>query len=127
MTLESTSAIQRSQSRIECLNQSTNLLQFSLLIYIPFLQVVKLFSVVIKGLEEEGICKLNFPCDASINVNDFPPSDTVVLSSDDLKGKLVVLKYAKFQNVRSLTVFLEDNQSSSEITKVQKIALVRTT
>ncbi|KAJ8750503.1 hypothetical protein K2173_015651 [Erythroxylum novogranatense] len=127
-----------------------------LLIYIPFLQVVKLFFVVIKGPEEEGICKLNFPYDASMqsstirekkiindinsvrffycshldffsNVNDFPPSDTVVLSSDDLKGKLVVLKYVKFHNVRSLTVFIEDNQSGSEITKVQKIALFGTT
>ncbi|XP_028109728.1 PITH domain-containing protein At3g04780 [Camellia sinensis] len=61
------------------------------------------------------------------NVNDFPPSDTAVLSSDTLEGKPVILKYVKFQNVRSLTIFVEDNQSGSDITKVQKIVLYGTT
>ncbi|GKV07315.1 hypothetical protein SLEP1_g19109 [Rubroshorea leprosula] len=61
------------------------------------------------------------------NVNDFPPSDTLVLSPDILEGKPVILKYVKFQNVRSLTIFIEDNQSGSDITKVQKIVLHGTT
>lgn len=71
------------------------------------------------------------------------------------QGKPVVLKYVKFQNVRryfkfipinillcflltfqvevshytciSLTIFIEDNQSDSEITRVQKIGLCGTT
>ncbi|KAJ8760682.1 hypothetical protein K2173_017679 [Erythroxylum novogranatense] len=161
MASESTSAIQRSQvdlldyidwSGIECLNQSTNQTVSNalkqgyreddalnlgsdadeqLLIYIPFLQVVKLFSIVIKGPEEEGPKTIKLFSNKEhmgfSNVNDYPPSDTAVLSPDDLKGKPVVLKYVKFQNVRSLTVFIEDNQSGSEITKVQKIALFGTT
>uniref|UniRef100_A0A2N9J665 DNA-directed DNA polymerase n=1 Tax=Fagus sylvatica TaxID=28930 RepID=A0A2N9J665_FAGSY len=61
------------------------------------------------------------------NVSDFPPSDTAVLSPDNIKGNPVPLKYVKFQNVRSLTIFIEDNQSDAEITKVQKIALFGTT
>ncbi|KAE8675159.1 Purple acid phosphatase 15 [Hibiscus syriacus] len=61
------------------------------------------------------------------NVSDFPPSDAAILSPDNLKGKPLVLKYVKFQNVRSLTIFIEDNQSGSEITKVQKIALYGST
>lgn len=61
------------------------------------------------------------------NVNDFPPSDIAVLSEENLKGKPVILKYVKFQNVRSLTVFVEDNQSGSDITKVQKIVLYGST
>ncbi|CAJ2628551.1 unnamed protein product [Trifolium pratense] len=61
------------------------------------------------------------------NVNDYPPSDTVVLSPEHLQGKPVLLKYVKFQNVRSLTIFIEDNQTGSEITKVQKIQLIGST
>ncbi|KAK2995963.1 hypothetical protein RJ640_026002 [Escallonia rubra] len=145
-----------------------------LLIYIPFTQVIKLHSIVVKGPEEEGAWKIighlllsslasfrssqaeAFLCGAwetlvrnigektplspktvklysnkehmgFSNVNDFPPSDTAVLSEDNIKGKPVVLKYVKFQNVRSLTIFIEDNQSGSDITKVQKIGLYGST
>lgn len=161
MAAESASAIQRSQvdllehidwRGVECLNQSGNhsianaLKQGyreddglnlesdadeQLLIYIPFTQVIKLHSIVIKGPQEEGpkIVKLysNKEHMGFSNVNDFPPSDTVDLSTENLEGKPVVLKYVKFQNVRSLTIFIEDNQSGSEVTKVQKIALYGTT
>ncbi|KAF4358532.1 hypothetical protein CsatB_028835 [Cannabis sativa] len=139
-------------SGVECLNQSTshslaNALKQGyreddglnlesdadeqLLIYIPFNQVVKLHSFAIKGPEEEGpkTVKLfsNKEHMGFSNVNDYPPSDTAVLSPDSLTGKPVVLKYVKFQNVRSLTIFIEDNQSDSEVTKVQKICLYGTT
>ncbi|OMO96375.1 Thioredoxin [Corchorus olitorius] len=102
-----------------------------LLIYIPFNQVVKLHSIVIQGPEEEGPKTVKLFANREhmgfSNVGDFPPSDSAELSPDNLKGKPVVLKYVKFQNVRSLTIFIEDNQSGSEITKVQKIALFGTT
>ncbi|XP_039028215.1 PITH domain-containing protein At3g04780 isoform X1 [Hibiscus syriacus] len=127
-----------------------------LLIYIPFTQVIKLHSIVVTGSEEEGPKTVKLFANREhmgfSNVSDFPPSDTAVLSPDNLKvallclsfhrelinlitftisssfqGKPVVLKYVKFQNVRSLTIFIEDNQSSSEITKVQKIALYGST
>ncbi|XP_061973160.1 PITH domain-containing protein At3g04780-like isoform X1 [Populus nigra] len=139
-------------SGVECLNQSTshslsnaikqgyreddglNLesdADEQLLIHIPFNQVIKLHSIAIKGPEEDGpkTVKLfsNKEHMGFSNVNDYPPSDTVVLSPDTLKGKPVVLKYVKFQNVSSLTIFIEDNQLDSEITKVQKIALFGTT
>ncbi|XP_047341920.1 PITH domain-containing protein At3g04780 [Impatiens glandulifera] len=139
-------------SGVECLNQSTghslpNALKQGyredeglnlesdaddqLLIYLPFTQVVKLHSIVIIGPEEEGpkTVKLfsNKEHMGFSNVSDYPPSDTVVLSTDALKGKSTVLKYVKFQNVRSLTIFIEDNQSGSEITKIQKIVLYGTT
>ncbi|BBH06693.1 Protein of unknown function D, partial [Prunus dulcis] len=161
MSAESASAIQRNQvdlldfidwSGVECLNQSTshsvaNALKQGyreddglnlesdadeqLLLYIPFLQVIKLHSIVIKGPEEEGpkTVKLfsNKEHMGFSNVNDFPGSDTLDLSPENLKGKPVVLKYVKFQNVRSLTIFIEDNQSGSELTKVQKIVLCGTT
>ncbi|XP_034918083.1 PITH domain-containing protein At3g04780 isoform X2 [Populus alba] len=112
-------------SGVECLNQSTshslsnaikqgyreddglNLesdADEQLLIHIPFNQVIKLHSIAIKGPEEDGpkTVKLfsNKEHMGFSNVNDYPPSDTVVLSPDTLKGKPVVLKYVKFQNVR---------------------------
>ncbi|GMJ11217.1 hypothetical protein like AT3G04780 [Hibiscus trionum] len=102
-----------------------------LLIYIPFNQVIKLHSIVVMGSEEDGPKTVKLFANREhmgfSNVSDFPPSDTAVLSPDNLKGKPVVLKYVKFQNVRSLTIFIEDNQSGSEITKVQKIALYGST
>ncbi|KAL7204864.1 hypothetical protein ACSBR2_017888 [Camellia fascicularis] len=161
MSAESASAIPRSQvdlldfvdwSGIECLNQSTthsiaNALKQGyredeglnlesdadeqLLMYIPFTQVIKLHSIIIKGPEEEGPKTVKLFANREhmgfSNVNDFPPSDTAVLSPDTLEGKPVILKYVKFQNVRSLTIFVEDNQSGSDITKVQKIVLYGTT
>ncbi|PSS10108.1 PITH domain-containing protein [Actinidia chinensis var. chinensis] len=161
MSAESASAILKNQvdlldfvdwSGVECLNQSTshslaNALKQGyredeglnlesdadeqLLIYLPFTQVIKLHSIVIKGTEDEGpkTVKLftNREHMGFSNVNDFPPSDTAELSPDNLKGSPVVLKYVKFQNVRSLTIFVEDNQSGSDVTKIQKIVLYGTT
>ncbi|XP_076888302.1 PITH domain-containing protein At3g04780-like [Bidens hawaiensis] len=98
-----------------------------LLVYIPFTQVIKLHSIVIKGPEDEGPQTVKLYTNKEhmgfSNVSDFPPSDTLTLSPENLQGKPVVLKYVKFQNVRSLTIFIEDNQSGSDITKVQKIIL----
>ncbi|KAG4983503.1 hypothetical protein JHK87_028252 [Glycine soja] len=134
MSGESASAIHKGQvdlldfidwSGVECLNQSSthslpNAIKQGyreddglhlesdadeqLLLYIPFTQVVKLYSFVIKGPEEEGpkTVKLfsNKEHMGFSNVNDFPPSDVANLSEENLKGKPVLLKYVKFQNVR---------------------------
>lgn len=103
-----------------------------LLIYIPFMQVVKLHSALFKGPEEEGpkTVKLfsNKEHMGFSNVSDYPPSDTLELSPNHLvENKPVPLKYVKFQNVRSLTIFIEGNQSESDVTKIHKIALYGTT
>ncbi|KAH6794243.1 PITH domain protein [Perilla frutescens var. hirtella] len=161
MSAESASTNQRNQvdllefidwSSVECLNQNSshslpNALKQGyreddglnlesdadeqLLIYIPFNQVVRLHSIVIKGPEEDGPKTVKLFANRQhmgfSNVDDFPPSDIAVLTEDNLKGKPVIVKYVKFQNVRSLTIFIEDNQSGSEISKVQKIALYGTT
>lgn len=103
-----------------------------LLIYIPFMQVVKLHSALFKGPEEEGPKTIKLFSNKEhmgfSNVNDYPPSDTLELSSDHLiENKPLPLKYVKFQNVRSLTIFIEDNQSGSDVSKIHKIALYGTT
>ncbi|KAH8507500.1 hypothetical protein H0E87_009880 [Populus deltoides] len=101
-------------SGVECLNQSTshslsnaikqgyreddglNLesdADEQLLIHIPFNQVIKLHSIAIKGPEEDGpkMVKLfsNKEHMGFSNVNDYPPSDTVVLSPDTLKVDII--------------------------------------
>ncbi|KAG1347724.1 PITH domain-containing protein [Cocos nucifera] len=139
-------------SGVECLNQSTSQSLINavkqgyrdddglhlesdadeqLLIYIPFTQVIKLHSIVIKGPEEEGpkTVKLftNKEHMGFSNVSDYPPSDSIALSPENLKGKAVTLKYVKFQSVCSLTIFIEDNQGGNDISKVQKIVLYGTT
>jgi len=103
-----------------------------LLIYIPFMQVIKLHSALFKGPEEEGPKTIKLFSNKEhmgfSNVNDYPPSDTLELSSDHLiENKPLPLKYVKFQNVRSLTIFIEDNQSGSDVSKIHKIALYGTT
>ncbi|KAH1083471.1 hypothetical protein J1N35_023232 [Gossypium stocksii] len=139
-------------SGVECLNQSSgHSLSYALkqgyredegfnlesdadeqlFIYIPFTQVVKLHSIVAKGSEEEGpkTVKLfrNREHMGFSNVNDFPPRFFKKSFSLLLQGKPVAVKCVKFQNVRSLTIFIEDNQWGSEIKKVQKTALYGST
>nr|DAD19634.1 TPA_asm: hypothetical protein HUJ06_021097 [Nelumbo nucifera] len=162
MSVESATAIQRNQvdlldfvdwSGVECLNQNSshslvNALKQGyredeglhlesdadeqLLIYIPFTQVIKLHSFLMKGPEDEAGPKTvklfaNKEHMGFSNVSDFPPSDSAVLSLDNLKGKPFTVKYVKFQSVRSLTIFIEDNQCGGDVTKVQKIVLYGTT
>lgn len=103
-----------------------------LLIYLPFTQVVKLHTMVILGPpEEEGPKTVKLFANRQnmgfSNVSDFPASDVVTLSPENLQGKPVPLKFVKFQNVRSLTVFIEDNQGSVDVTKVNKIAFYGST
>lgn len=111
-----------------CLESDTD---EQLLIYIPFTQVVKLHSMIILGPDEEGPKTVKLFANRQnmgfSNVGDFPASDILTLSSEHLKGKPLSLKYVKFQNVRSLTVFIEDNQESTDTTKIDKLAFFGST
>ncbi|MCO5557330.1 hypothetical protein L7F22_010891 [Adiantum nelumboides] len=59
------------------------------------------------------------------NVSVFPPSNVVILSLENSKGKPIFLQFIKFQNVCSLTIFEEDNPKSKDKTKASKIAYVK--
>ncbi|MCO5558900.1 hypothetical protein L7F22_012490 [Adiantum nelumboides] len=111
-----------------CLESDTD---EELLIYLPFTQVIKLHTIIIMGPPDEGPKTVKLFANREnmgfSNVSEFPPSDVVTLSSEDLKGKPIPLKFVKFQNVRSLTIFIEDNQESTEVTKVSKIAFYGST
>eukprot|EP00897_Mesotaenium_endlicherianum_P008059 jgi/Mesen1/7281/ME000373S06347 len=103
-----------------------------LLLFIPFNQVVKLHSIIIKGPPAEGpeVVKLyaNRQHMGFSNTSDFPPNDTLTLSPEQLKeGKPILLKYVKFQNVSSLSIFVESNQEKGEVTKISKLAVLGST
>ncbi|XP_010319276.1 probable ubiquitin-conjugating enzyme E2 23 [Solanum lycopersicum] len=101
-----------------------------LLIYIPFKQPINLHSLIIGGLVEEGpktvkllANKTHFDVSDAIEAT---PRDAAILSEDNLRGKAVKLKQVKFQSVHSVTIFIEDNQYGSKLTRVQRIYLFGT-
>eukprot|EP00245_Coleochaete_scutata_P003003 TRINITY_DN14271_c0_g1_i1.p1 TRINITY_DN14271_c0_g1~~TRINITY_DN14271_c0_g1_i1.p1 ORF type:complete len:176 (+),score=48.15 TRINITY_DN14271_c0_g1_i1:118-645(+) len=103
-----------------------------LLLYFAFNQMVKLHSIVVKAPNDGSGPKTlklfaNREHMGFSNVTDFPASQDIILSPEQLEGKPVPLKFVKFQNVRSLTMFVESNQGETEVTKIQKLAVLGTT
>lgn len=100
-----------------------------ILLTVPFNQIVKLHSVVIKGPPEEGpkVIKLyaNRNNMGFSNTGDYPPSDVITMSESGLKeGLPIALKFVKFQGVRSVTVFVESNQGGGGTTRISKLAFL---
>ncbi|KAL7648352.1 UNVERIFIED_CONTAM: hypothetical protein RMT77_000258 [Armadillidium vulgare] len=100
-----------------------------LIIYIAFNQSVKIHSLRVKAPADSG------PKNIKLFINqpytlDFDAAETGIpvqeleLSKKDLDGDLINLKYVRFQNVMNLAIFIQDNQSGSEITKVSNIQLI---
>ncbi|CAN1124674.1 PITH domain-containing protein At3g04780 [Linum perenne] len=96
-------------------------------------KVVKLHSISLKGPEEKGpktvklfsnkehmgfMYRISYSCFISQELS---------VSNVSSVWKPVALTYVKFQNVRSVTIFIEDNQSKGHVNKVQKIAFFGST
>jgi len=56
------------------------------------------------------------------DAEDVDPTQTLHLTSEDIKKGPIQLKYVKYQRVKSLTLFIEDNQGG-EITALGGIKL----
>ena len=103
-----------------------------LLIAIPFLEPVKLKAISIFG----GVCPGQAPKTIKLFINhlslDFSDAETLApaqeleLSSDDIKGNKVDLRFVRFQNVRSLHILIKDNQEDDETTRIDSIDLFGT-
>jgi len=53
------------------------------------------------------------------------PVQMIELSKDDLnEGGVIPLKYVKLQNVMSLLIFIKDNQSGDETTRIDNLVLI---
>lgn len=102
-----------------------------LIITIAFSQPIKLHSIKIKAPEEHGPKTLKFflnqPCSLDFDkAESAEPIQLVELQSSDLldDAKPVQLKYVKFQNVNSLTIFVKDNQTGKDTTRINQLILI---
>eukprot|EP00850_Spirogloea_muscicola_P010105 SM000058S18535 [mRNA] locus=s58:392303:394268:+ [translate_table: standard] len=103
-----------------------------LLLYLPFNQMVKLHSLIVKGPASQGPRKLKLYANRESmgfsDTGDMPAQDELDLTVQQIEEAMPVpLKYVKFQNVRSLTIFVESNQEDAECTSIQKIVLLGST
>ena len=135
-------------NKSECLNESddhklANLLDKKgylesdvdeeLLMTIAFNQNVKLhsFKLTAEGPKAPKTIKffLNMPISP-----DFDSAKTMTavqefsLAPDDMKDDNIIhLKYVKFQNVQSITIFINDNQGGEETTQIDKLVFIGST
>ncbi|XP_064596138.1 thioredoxin-like protein 1 [Liolophura sinensis] len=101
-----------------------------LIIHMAFNQAVKLHSLQLLAPEDKG------PKTIKIFINqphtlDFDqcenmePLQKFDLTPDDMKeGATIGLRYVKYQNVQTVTIFVKDNQKGTETTQIDYIAFI---
>jgi len=101
-----------------------------LLFYIPFMNPVKIHSLKITA-PANGPKNIHL----FVNKNDIgfedvksiEPVQSFELKDKDIKpDSLIALKFVRFQNVSSLTIFIENNQNDSEKTTINHLAFFGT-
>ena len=101
-----------------------------LLLFVPFNQMVKLQGLVVSAPATGNAPKTvklfaNRPSMGFDEASSEAATQTIELTPEELaKGEVIPLKLVKFQNVRSLTIFFEDNQDDEESTHVAKISIL---
>ncbi|CAL7933057.1 unnamed protein product [Xylocopa violacea] len=133
------------KTKCECLNESDeyNLQQClsadegylesdcdeQLILSIAFLQAVKVHSLKIKAPKDKGPKNIRLYINQPRTIDfDMADSNTSVqdltLSAEDIEeGNPVPLRYVKFQYVQNLQIFVKDNQSGSETTRIDHLAI----
>jgi len=113
--------------------KSNNEVDHQLIVVIPFNEAVKLSSIRFTGVSkadgESGpkTVKLfvDMPNISFNDVEDITPTQVVALGAKDLQGdKDIVLKFVKFQRVRSITLFFEENQGDSDVTVINNVTFI---
>ncbi|KAJ8286668.1 hypothetical protein GJAV_G00041790 [Gymnothorax javanicus] len=120
-----------------CLSKDPSFLESDcdeqLLITVAFNQPVKLFSMKLHSFDFAQAPKcvkmfINLP--RSMDFDDAERSEAtqaLELSEDDVKeDSLIPLRYVKFQNVNSVTLFIKSNQGDEETTKVNYLTFIGT-
>ncbi|OWR48655.1 thioredoxin [Danaus plexippus plexippus] len=98
-----------------------------LIINISFNQLVKIHSIKMKAPSDKG------PKSVKVFINqprtlDFDQAagnasiQDLEISSSDLEGNPVPLKFVKFQSVQNIQLFIKDNQSGDEVTQIDHLA-----
>lgn len=101
-----------------------------LIMNLAFNQPVKLHSLTMTCLEENGPKTVKLFINQP-NTLDFDSAESMAplqlleLQPDDLKeGALIPLKYVKLQNVNSLTLFVKDNQTGADTTRIDHLSVI---
>ncbi|PNW70683.1 hypothetical protein CHLRE_17g730250v5 [Chlamydomonas reinhardtii] len=104
-----------------------------LLLNIRFQQRVRVSALVIKAIDEAKAPKtiklyVNRPHMGFSDTGSVPCAQELVLSgAQAAQGDPLPLKLVKFNNVDTLSVFIEDNQGGEDVTRLCKIALMGST
>lgn len=100
-----------------------------LIISFGFNQSVKIHSIKVKAPNTNGPKTLKLFINQP-NTIDFDKADSmspvqqIELSPTDLDGNALSLRFVKFQNVQNLQIFVKDNQSGAETTRIDSLVLV---
>lgn len=70
---------------------------------------------------------VNQPSFGFSDVDSVPPAQEIDVTEAQLAGEAIPLRFVKFQGVISLSIFIESNQGSEEVTRVSKIQLIGST
>lgn len=118
---------------LQCLNTDDGYLESEcdeqLILSIAFSQAVKVHSLKIKAPKDKG------PKNIKLFINqprtiDFDMADSntsiqdLTLSAKDIEeGNPIALRYVKFQNVQNIQIFVKDNQTGNEVTRIDHLAI----
>lgn len=102
-----------------------------LILTLAFSQPIKLHSIKLRAPEGFGPKTLKLFLNQPMSL-DFQkaetsePVQTIEVKPEDLieDAKPIQLKFVKFQNVNSLTIFVKDNQEGKETTRISQILLI---
>lgn len=103
-----------------------------LILTIPFKEKVNLRKLIFKAEPKEDSSDSG-PKDIKLWINqnmDFDdaesmkPVQTIELTTSHLEGGAIDLKYTKFQNVSSLIIYIDTNQSDSDVTLLNSLSII---
>jgi len=99
-----------------------------LIISLAFNQTLKIHSLKIKAPKDQGPKTLrlfiNQPRTLDFDsAESAQPTQEIILQPGDLDGNPVLLRFVKFQNVQNLIIFIKDNLTGTETTRIDHLAL----
>ncbi|XP_053211255.1 thioredoxin-like protein 1 [Panonychus citri] len=117
-----------------CLTSATSYLESDvdeqLIINLAFTQNVKLHSLIITAPADKGpkFLKLFINQPRTLDFDQAESMEavqTIECTPKDLtEGALIPLKYVKFQNIRSLLIFVKNNQGGTETTRIDHLGII---